>query len=62
MEEERSPKRQRSEEPIEEPIEEENNYSEEDLKKGSAFIEAIVAGDLVTLIRPSFLSLLLQRY
>ena len=42
-EEQRSPKRQKSEEPVETEIE----YSEEELKKGTEFINAIIAGDLV---------------
>ncbi|KAI9488719.1 S-adenosyl-L-methionine-dependent methyltransferase [Zychaea mexicana] len=42
MEEERSPKRQKSEEPVETEIE----YSVEELKKGADFIDAISAGDL----------------
>ncbi|KAG2221891.1 hypothetical protein INT45_012535 [Circinella minor] len=41
-EEQRSPKRQKSEEPVESEIE----YSEEELKKGTEFINAIIAGDL----------------
>lgn len=46
--EERSPKRQRAESPEEQVAPETSEYTEEEIQKGKALIEAVIVGDLAS--------------